>query len=164
MQDPDLQVQIDKWATAEEVRAVREAFRRAGFEVNVNAGIIDLSQQLTWMIIASIPPSAFLTSYFASAGADAWKATKGLSEQVIRLVKDLKEARGGDGDGTIELQDGGRPWLLLTSDMPDEAFRQLETIDWSAAKSGQLKWDVRGRCWMHYVRGKDPQRVSQPPQ
>jgi len=51
MQDRSLQVQIDKWASTEEVRAVEEAFRRVGLEATVRAGIIQLSQQFTWIVI-----------------------------------------------------------------------------------------------------------------
>jgi hypothetical protein len=145
MQDRNLQVLVDKWASPEEVRAVEEAFRRVGLEANVRAGVVELSQQLTWIVIVSIPPSAFLTAYFGAAGADAWKATKGLSNWVRRFVQDLKDARGGDQEGTIELEDAGRAWLLLPSDLPEEAFRQLETVDWSTAQNGSLKWDDQGK-------------------
>jgi hypothetical protein len=55
MQDRQLQVQIDKWASPEEVQAVEEAFRRAGLEANVRAGIIELSEQFTWIVIISAP-------------------------------------------------------------------------------------------------------------
>lgn len=155
MQDRKLQVQIDKWASPEEVQAVEEAFRRAGLEVSVRASVIELSEQLTWIVIASIPASAFLSA----AGADAWSATKRLPDRLRQLVRDLKDARGGDQEGTVELEDAGRPWLLLSSDLPEEAFRRLESIDQSVVQGGSLRWHYQDRCWMHYVKGRDPQRL-----
>lgn len=149
MQDQQLQVQIDKWASPDEVRAVEEAFRRAGLEAKVRAGVIELSEQFSWIVIISAPASLFLSGYLTAAGADAWNATKRLSHRLRQLVRDLREARGRDQEGRIELEDAGRPWLLLSSDLPEEAFRQLETIDWSIAQSGSLRWESEDRCWMH---------------
>lgn len=159
MQDQKLQVRIDKWASPGEVQAVEEAFRRAGLEVSVRASVIELSEQFTWIVIASIPASAFLSQYFAAAGADAWSASKRLPDQLRQLVRDLKDARGGDQEGKIELEDAGRPWLLLSSDLPDEAFRQLESIDQSVVQGGSLRWHYQDQCWMHHVQGRDPQRL-----
>jgi len=104
----------------------------------------------------------FLTGYFAAAGADAWNASKRLSRRLRQLVRDLKDARGGDQEGRIELEDAGRAWLLLSSALPDEAFSQLETIDPSVAQGGSLRWEGQDRCWMHYVHGKEPQQASEP--
>lgn len=159
MQDRKLQVQIDKWASPEEVQAVEETFRQVGLEASVRAGVIELSEQFTWIVIISMPASMFLSGYFAAAGADTWSATKRLSDRLRQFVRDLKDARGGKQEGRIELEDAGRAWLLLSSDLPDEAFRQLEAIDWSVAQSGSLQWDGQDQCWMHYVHGKDPQQV-----
>jgi hypothetical protein len=162
MQDRKLQVQIDKWASPDEVQAVEETFRRVGLEASVRAGVIELSEQFTWIVIISMPASMFLSGYFAAAGADAWSATKNLSDRLRHFVRGLKDARGGNQEGRIELEDGGRAWLLLSSDLPEEAFRQLEALDWSVAQSGSLQWDDQDQCWMHYVHGMDPQRVSRP--
>ncbi len=163
MQDRELQVRIDKWASPEEVQAVEEAFRQAGLEASVRASIIELSEQLTWIVIISAPASMFLSGYFAAAGADAWKATKRPSDRLGQLVRDLKAARGSEQEGRIELEEAGRAWLLLSSDLPEEAFRQLETIDWSIAQSGSLRWDDQDRCWLHTVHGREPRKVSKPP-
>lgn len=162
MQQAKLQVQIDKGSSSDEVHALEEAFRRAGLEASVHPGIIELSEQFTWIVMISLPPTAFLSGYFAAAGGDAWSATKRLSDRLMQFVRDLKTARGGSQDGRIELEEAGRAWLLLTSDLPQEAFRQLDDIDWSVAQSGSLHWNNQDQCWIHSVRGKDPQRVSKP--
>jgi hypothetical protein len=162
MQDRHLQVMIDKWASPEEVWTVEEAFRRTGLEANVRASVVELSEQLTWIVIISAPVSMFLSGYFAAAGADAWKATKGLPDRLRQLVRDLKTARGSQQEGRIELEDAGRAWLLLSSDLPEEAFRQLKAIDWSLAQRGSLRWDDQCRCWMHCIRGIEPQQATKP--
>jgi hypothetical protein len=162
VQDRKLQVQIDKWASPDEVQAVEETFRRVGLEASVRAGVIELSEQFTWIVIISVPVSTFLSGYFAAAGADAWSATKTLSDRLRQFVRDLKHDRGDNQDGRIELEDAGRAWLLLSSSLPEEAFRQLDAIDWSVVQSGSLRWNNQDQCWMHYVYGKDPQQASKP--
>ncbi|MGZ3387505.1 MAG: hypothetical protein ACXVB5_21745 [Isosphaeraceae bacterium] len=54
MQDRKMQVLIDKWASSEEVQAVEEAFRQAGLEAKVQASVIELSEQFTWIVIVSM--------------------------------------------------------------------------------------------------------------
>jgi hypothetical protein len=98
----------------------------------------------------------------AKAGSDAWDATKRGFGRLGQLVRDLKTANGGQVDGSIELEDGGRPWLLLRSDMPDEAFRQLDDLDWAVTQSGFLRWDEHRQCWMHLIQGAEPRPVSTP--
>ncbi len=51
MQDRKFQVQIDKWASPDEVQAVEETFRRVGLEASVQASVIELSEQFTWIVI-----------------------------------------------------------------------------------------------------------------
>ena len=53
MQDRQLQVQIDKWASPEEVQAVEEAFRRAGLEANVRAGQTRVCPLSSWQRFTS---------------------------------------------------------------------------------------------------------------
>jgi len=162
MQDAMLHVYIDKGSSADEVSAVEEAFHRAGMEAKVEPGILEFSQQFTWIIMISVPPTAFLSAYFAAAGADAWGAAKHQFGRLRRLVRDLKIARGSGQGGRIELEESGRAWLLLTSDLSDDAFRQLEGVDWSLAQRGSLRWDVQRQCWMHCEQGKEPQPVTNP--
>ncbi len=157
-----LSVSVDAGVSADEVHAIEEAFRRAGLEAEVQPSLIELSQASTWIVMISAAPTAFLSAYAAAAGSDAWGATKHGYGRLMELVRDLKTASGGHGDGRIELEERGRAWLLLTSDMPEEAFRQLENIDWTVAQTGALKWDEHRQCWMHLEQGKEPRPVSKP--
>lgn len=157
-----LNVSVDAGVSADEVHAIEEAFRGAGLEANVQPSLIELSQATTWIVMISVAPTAFLSAYAAAAGANAWGATKDGYGRLMQLVRDLKTASGGHGDGRIELEEKGRAWLLLTSDLPDEAFRQLEDIDWTVAQSGTLRWDEHRQCWMHFEQEKEPRPVSKP--
>lgn len=157
--DLTLNVSVDVGVSADEVHAVEEAFRRAGLEADVQPSLIELSQASTWIVMISAAPATFLSAYAAAAGADAWRATKASYSRLMQLVRDLKTATGGHGDGRIELEERGRAWLLLTSDLPEESFRQLEDVDWTVAQSGTLKWDEHRQCWMHLEQGKEPRPV-----
>jgi hypothetical protein len=75
MQDQKFQVHIDKWASPDEVQAVEETFRRVGLEASVQAGVIELSEQFTWIVIISLPASMFLSGYFAARRVQVREAT-----------------------------------------------------------------------------------------
>jgi hypothetical protein len=157
-----LNVSVDAGASADEVRAIEEAFRTAGLEADVQPSLIELSQASTWIVMITAAPATFLSAYAAAAGTDAWGATKRGYGRLMQLVRDLRTASGDHGDGRIELEERGRAWLLLTSDLPEEAFRQLEDVDWAVAQSGALKWDEHQQCWMHLEQGKEPRPASKP--
>jgi hypothetical protein len=142
------------------VQAIEDAFREAGLEAEVRANRLELSHSAEWLVIISSVPTTFLAAYVGKAGSDAWDATKRGYGRLRQLVRDLKTANGGQVDGTLELEDGGRAWLLLRSDTPDEAFRQLDDVDWTVTQSGTLKWDEHRQCWMHFERGAEPRPVS----
>lgn len=157
-----LQVSADAATSLDAVEAMEGAFREAGLEAEVRPNRFDLSHSAEWLLIISATPAAFVSSYAAKAGSDAWDATKRGFSRLRELARNLKAANGGQVDGTIELKDGGRAWLLFRSDTPDEAFRQLDDVDWTVAQSGTLKWDERRQCWMHFVQGAEPSPVSEP--
>jgi hypothetical protein len=157
-----LNVSVDAGVSADEVHAIEEAFRRAGLEADVKPSLIELSQASTWIVMISAAPTTFLSAYAAAAGTDAWGATKRGYGRLMQLVRDLRTASGGHGVGRIELEERGRAWLLLTSDLPEEAFRQLEDVNWTAAQTGVLKWDEHRQCWMHLEQGKEPWPASEP--
>jgi hypothetical protein len=151
-----LPVAVDAGTNADVLHAIEEAFRDAGLPADVQPSIIELSQASTWIVLINIPPTAFLTAYATAAGADAWGATKRSFTRLRQLVHDLKIANGGGADGRISLEEGGRPWLLLTSNLPDEAYVQLEDVDMTAAQGGALEWDENRQEWMHVEQGKTP--------
>jgi hypothetical protein len=156
-----MHVSVDA-GTSDMVQAIESAFRKAGLEVHVQPNLLELSHSAEWVVIISSAPTVFLAAYAAKAGSDAWDATKRGYGRLMQLVRDLKTANGGQGDGRIELEDGGRAWLLLRSDTPEEAFRQLDDVDWTIAQSGALKWDEHRQCWMYFERGAEPRPVPKP--
>jgi hypothetical protein len=117
MQDRKLQVQIDKWASPDEVQAVEETFRRVGLEASVRAGVIELSEQFTWIVIISMPASMFLSGYFAAAGADAWSATKNLSDRLRHFVQG-SERRSRRQSGRKDRARGWGPGVAASVERP----------------------------------------------
>lgn len=152
-----LPVSVDAGTSPDEVHAIEEAFRNASLEADVRSSIIELSQASTWIVLISTPPTAFLAAYAAAAGTDAWSGTKRSFNRLRQLVGDLKIAHGSRVDGRVELEVGGQPWLLLTSDLPDEAYLQLDDVDLTATQDGALKWDGHRQCWRYVERGKAQQ-------
>jgi hypothetical protein len=154
LSDLTLHVSADAATSPDVVQAIEDAFRQAGLEAEVRPNLLELSHSAEWLVIISSAPTMFLTASAGKAGSDAWDATKRGYGRLRQLVRDLKTANGGQVDGNIELEDGGRAWLLLRSGTPDQAFRQLDDVDWTTAQSGTLKWDEHRQCWMHFVRAQ----------
>jgi hypothetical protein len=157
LSDSTLRVSADSGIDPDAIPAIEEAFRQAGLDAEVKPNLLELSHSAEWILIITSAPTAFMTAYAAKAGSDAWDATKRGSGRLVKLVRDLKAANGGQSDGSIEVQDGNRQWLVLGSDTPEEALQQLEDIDLTVAESGYLRWDAHRQCWMHVDPGAEPQ-------
>jgi hypothetical protein len=137
------EVQVDVYATDQEIVAVTDALHRFGIDVEVRpAWRKDPESQsgngAFWMtvLVLGVPAGAFLKGFFTKAGESAWDA-------LVTLVRDLRAARRTSRlaeDGWIELLGFDETSVWLTADVPADAYLLLEDVDWEACRGKALRW------------------------
>jgi hypothetical protein len=132
---------MDVEASAAEVVAVAGLFQEAGFTGPVSSDIERCGLgDFPYVIYVSVPVTAFLTAFAGTAGKDAYDSLR-------RFVRDIRKARG-DRRGSIVVQDrenqNDGTVLVLSADLPDDAFDALAKLDLDAEKGAYLVWDREG--------------------
>lgn len=95
-----------------------------------------------WVVMISVPATAFFTAIASETGKDAYKA---LERLVGRIYKARKAAGEFTGSVTFVDEETGT-WINLPPDLPDDARRALGEIEWNSLPSAVLRWDRdRGR-------------------
>ena len=128
--------------------AVEEAFKRAGFDIEVEDQLIEgraTGDVLPWLVQVGLDGT--LTSFFAALGVDAYKRFKA-------LVHDLWNARegAGNGKGQIDFGDSEDTRLILPPSLPDEAFDALEDLDWDELRGGWIVWNADRKEWVDHTK------------
>ena len=142
----ELEVLLDSSAPAEDVAAVREAFNDAGLTATVRPscerkGIGDFP----WIVMVSVPLTAFLTAFAAAAGKDAYGRLKKL---VSTIWAKRTKTSGSSCNFTIVDSKSG-VWVLLDSDIPSDAYSALAKLDLDSLQGpGVLKYDKDEKRWV----------------
>ena len=150
-------VSIEATASASQLEAVREAFLRAGFDVDVQADWERRSADvLPWLVSVGlgIPIETFFVNFAKSAGSAAGEqAGKDGYASFKTWFRDLLEARRttDSGGGEVVLRDPDATTLVLVTSIPDEAIDALRELDWGRLQTGWLAWNAERREWQ--VRG-----------
>ena len=145
--------------TPERERAIVEAFGALG--VTGRARTVPTRRgvgELQWLVLATLPLHAFLSSLGSTLAQEA-------SEGVKRLV--------GQGLGTrreaaspppvLVLQDAAtRLQVVLEADLPTDAYEALLSLDLSLFQKGPLHYDRHGGQWRSEL--DEAQRRSQRPE
>jgi hypothetical protein len=142
----ELEILLDSSATPEEVGVVREAFTDAGLTAKVRPSYERRGTgDLPWVVMVSVPLTAFLTAFAAEAGKDAYKGLK----RLVRTIWDKRtKTSGPSGSFTIiDIKSG--IWVLLDPDIPDDAYSALSELDLDSLQgSGVLKYDKNQEGWV----------------
>lgn len=138
-------VYIEDTATPDHRDAVTQAFARAGFDVDVEAGYGRRSADvLPWIVQVDLllPVKVFLLAVVGAAGTDAYSGVK-------KWVKDVRSARAGagTGEGSIQIRDPDHTTVILPTTLPDEGVDALRDLDWDEMRSGYLVWDPDRKVW-----------------
>lgn len=143
-------VYADVEALSDEVAAVEGVFRKAGFDVEVNATYErrSTSANLPWIIgiTLGVPITVFFTAVGTEAGEDVYAAVKA-------FVKDLWQTRARP-DGSVSLKDPDGTQLILATRIPERAIDALANVDWSQKRGHYLIWDEVREAW------RDPARAD----
>ena len=144
-------VDLDEFATHNEVDGVVAVFREYGYDVDVGARWrkpAGVGNGAFWLVLAllGIPVWRFLMSFAdaagKAAGEDAWRTFKG-------LVEKLRETRQGaePPDGWVQFEDPNGTTLML-ADYPDEAYEVLFELEEERFEDRRLvMWDEDRRRW-----------------
>jgi hypothetical protein len=135
------EILIEDTAPPGHVDAVHEAFKQAGFDVEVEPAWLRKSADLLpWVVKVSVDGT--IGGFFGALGVDAYTKFKA-------LVRDLWRARdgAGNGEGDIDIADSEDTRLILPSSLPEEALDALEAIDWSQQHGSYLVWDANRHEW-----------------
>lgn len=145
-------VYTEAGADPSELAAVRDAFQRAGFDVDVEPGVIrrtGVTAVLPWIVSVTltVPIAAWFTSFAVESGK---LAAQDVHAAVKAFVKGIFTARqdAGGGRGALELEDSEGSRLSLTSDVPQEALDALAGIAWDEVRGGYLFWNPTERRWL----------------
>jgi hypothetical protein len=159
-----LDVTVDRGATQEEMRALRQVFQDAGIEATVRDDFIRLSSGVLPYVVTFIAPLTWVAAKFAGgaaakAGADTWDAFRdGGWRGLRRFLDDVASTR--TTHGIVEVRDPTGPEIKLHEDIPDEALRELADLDWAQMKGGgYLGWSERG--W-GYLQAGAPKSIPAP--
>lgn len=133
----------------DEVAEVTAAFADAGIPVEVRAWLEGQGAgAFQWVLMITLPATAFLTALAAEAGKDAYKVLK-------RLVGSIHEARiaagsaaGWTTDSIAVVDEQTNTWFLLPPELPEEAWRALSDVSLTELPSDAvLRWDPNTGQW-----------------
>jgi hypothetical protein len=120
-------------------RAALQILRDAGLDAHASTGNTRGIAETVATVVIVAPLAEFFKTIGSQAGTDATKAIKGLFER-------LRAAH--EGSRSVRLQDVGEgPIVDLDTSLPDDAYRELETLDWSSLGDGDLCWDAAASTW-----------------
>lgn len=114
--DVPIEVTLDIEATDIEVTAAAAAFAEAGFPAEVTANFERRSiEDLPWVVMITVPTTAFFTAMASEAGKNAWKVLKRLGG---RIHEARKASSAPSGTLTLVDQTTGN-WIALPPDLEE---------------------------------------------
>jgi len=142
----ELEVLMDESASTEDVLAVEEAFRDAGLAVVVRPAIGRKGVgDFPWIVMFTVPLTAFLTAFAAEAGKEAYAGLKNL----VRSIWSARTRRTGPPGSCIIVDERTGVWIHLKPDIPNEAYQALAEIDLESMEPpAVLVYDDNTRRWI----------------
>ena len=154
MNSPQIQeVAVDVAASPQEVVAVREAFARAGFSVEVNASIVYRStatEIIPWIVLVDllIPLPTFMRSFVSEIAKEAAKDSYPTLKQWVLDVFAARKSSAAE-HGSIRLSEPEGTYLEIEAGIPEEALDALAEIDWDKFVGDYyIAWDGDSRRWV----------------
>lgn len=136
-------------ASDDEVAKVAAAFTDAGIPVEVRAWVEGQGAgAFQWVLMISVPTTAFFTALAAEAGKDAYKVLKRLVGRIHDARTAAGTAAGWTTNSVAIVEEETSTWILLPPELPEEAWRALSEVSLKELPSDPvLRWDPRTRQW-----------------
>jgi hypothetical protein len=97
---------------------------------------------IEWLVLAVLPLQAFLSSLGSKLAEDVYGGLKDVVGRILRRSSPERRAR------TLVLQDTATGLqVVLESDLPIEAYRQLVALDLSTVHGGPIRYDRSHNTW-----------------
>ena len=146
LEDNGMKVDIllDLDASASEVAAVKAIAREEGIHGSVQATWSSRGLESPWVICLLAPVGIFFSAFFSTVGKEAGKDAY---QGIRRLTSRLFGARR-NSNGSVELwDDNTRTHVILTADLPEEAYAQLALKGLRQMQGGYWTWDSKLKEW-----------------
>lgn len=130
----DAEVRFSEGVAGDQASAFEDKLRSAGLDIIRTRG--GLVETIPWLVLIGLPMQSFLSSL----GEDAYQTFK-------KAVRDLFKSTGDPGDSAILEDDLSGIQVILESDLPEDAYRQLRVLDLRHFSSGPLRYDRNEHCW-----------------
>ncbi len=136
-------------ANDDEVAEVVAAFTDAGIPVDVRAWVEGQGAgAFQWVLMISVPATAFFTALAAEAGKDAYKILKRLVGRIHERRTATATAAGWTTDSVAVVERETNTWILMPPELPEEAWRALSEFSLKELPSDSvLRWDPKTGQW-----------------
>ena len=137
----NIDILLDSNASPSEVAAVEAIVREEGLHGSIEAGWSSRGlEQDPWVIFLLFPIGIFVKGFLTDAGKDAYQGIR-------RLTSRLFGARR-NSNGCVEVwDDHTSTHIILTSNLPEEAYTQLAQIGLEQLRGGYWTWDSDSKEW-----------------
>jgi hypothetical protein len=141
-------VELDAWATEQEIAAVEAAFARAGFEVKAEPVIEASSADATWIVLVKIgvPALTFTRAFLSGVGSAGGRDAYGAARRWVQEVWEARDARPNAG-GSLNVRDPEGTRIVLSPPLSEEALEALADIDWASVRGSDIFWDTKAQAW-----------------
>ena len=139
----DAELVVSRLLTPEDVADIQDAFRALGVTTSARTAPRRRGQELTWMVLASLPLSGFLTTLGTSMADDAYKS---LSRLVRRVLRRAQASPGGARALVLEDHASGS-LVVMKLDLPDEGYSALFSTDLDAGSGATFRYDLAQHRW-----------------
>jgi hypothetical protein len=139
----DTRLLISRAASREDVEEIKQAFSAAGldptaYRVPPRRG----PEELSWLVIAALPLSSFLTTLGAKLADDSYKELRRLTRRVL-----TRAPAAAPSTLVLEDRDSGTQ-VVLEPDLPDDGYRALLATDLTGHTGGRVRYDRDGGRWV----------------
>ena len=141
----NIDILLESDASDSEVAAVKAVAREEGIHGSVQTTWSSRGlEESPWVICLLAPFGVFFSAFFSTVGKEAGRdAYRGIR----RLTSRLFGARR-NSNGSVELwDDNTRTHIILTADLPEEAYAQLAQKGLEQLKGGYWTWDSNLKEW-----------------
>jgi hypothetical protein len=134
---------VSPTASSADVEEIEQAFRAAGLRPTAHRVPSRRGpEQFSWLVIAALPLSSFLTTLGAKLAEDSYKELRQLTLRVLG-----RAPSSNPSTLVLEDQDNGTQ-VILEPDLPDDGYRALLATDLTGYTGGRVRYDRRRGRWV----------------
>ena len=139
-----IDILLDSDASATEVSAIEEIARQEGIHGSIQATYSQRSWgEVPWVVFLLASINLFFAAFIAEAGKDSYQGIR-------RLVSRLFKARRNSHGNIVVSDDDSGTTIVLSEDLPGEAYTQLAQKGLQQIRGGYWTWDAKANTWNRF--------------